>query len=250
MIRSLILSYYLLNLFYLPPRVFGCICFVHILTPGQDKLSAKATKCVFLGYSRLQRGYRCYSPDTKHYFISVDVTFFEDSSFFSSVVRPSASNVLSIPFALPSPDFPSPPPDVMPRPLQVYTRRPRPPTRPRVDSSLMPQSSPAPVPQPSDDLPIAIRKGTRFTSNPHPVYNFLSFHCLSLPYFAFVSTLSSVSTPKSTSEALSHLGWKQAMAKEMDALYSNDTWELVALPLGKSPVGCRWVYTVKVGLDG
>ena len=41
------------SLFCLPPCVFGCVCFVHILTPGQDKLSAKATKCVFLGYSRL-----------------------------------------------------------------------------------------------------------------------------------------------------------------------------------------------------
>ena len=40
------------------------------------------------------------------------------------------------------------------------------------------------------------------------------------------------------------------MAEEMDALYSNDTWELVALPPGKSPVGCRWVYAVKVGPDG
>ena len=39
------------------------------------------------------------------------------------------------------------------------------------------------------------------------------------------------------------------MAEEMDALYSNVTWELVVLPLGKSPVGCRWVYTVKVGSD-
>ena len=112
------------------------------------------------------------------------------------------------------------------------------------------QSSPAPVPQPSDDLPIAIRKGTRSTSNPHPVYNFFSFHCLSLSYFAFVSTLSSVSTPKSISEALSHPSWKQAMIEEMDALYTNDTWELVALPLGKSSVGCRWVYTVKVGPNG
>ena len=36
----------------------------------------------------------------------------------------------------------------------------------------------------------------------------------------------------------------------MDALYSNDTWELVALPPSKSPIGCRWVYTVKVGPDG
>ena len=103
----------------------------------------------------------------------------------------------------------------------------------------MSQSSPAPDPQPSNDLPIVIRKGTRSTSNPHPVYNYLSFHHLSLPYFAFVSTLSSASTPKSTSEALSHSGWKQAMAEEMDALYSNGTWELVALHPDKSPVGCR-----------
>ena len=40
-------------LFCLPTRVFGYICFIHILTLGQDKLSAKATKCVFLGYSQL-----------------------------------------------------------------------------------------------------------------------------------------------------------------------------------------------------
>ena len=122
---------------YLPPRVFGCVCFIHILTLGQDKLSAKATKCVFLGYSRLQRGYRCYSPDTNRYFIFADVTFFKDSSFFSSAVRPSAPDVLSIPLVLPSLNFPSPPPDVVTRPLQVYTRCPCPPTRPRVDSSLM-----------------------------------------------------------------------------------------------------------------
>ena len=100
----------------------------------------------------------------------------------------------------------------------------------------MSQSSLAPVSQPSDDLPISIRKGTRTTSNPHPVYNFMSFHCLSLPYFYFVSTLSSVSTLKSISEVFSHLGWKQAMAEEMDALFSNDTWELVALLPSKSPI--------------
>ena len=195
-------------LFCLPHRVFGCACFVHILTHVQDKLSAKATKCVFLGYSHLQRGYRCYSPDINRYFISVDVTFFEDSSFFSFAARPPVSDVLSISLVLPSLDFPSPPIDAMTQPLQVYTSHPRPPTGPLVESSSMPPSSPAPVPQPSDDLTIVIQKGTRSTSNPHLVYNFLSFHHLSLPYFTFVSTLSSVSTPKSTSEALSHPSWK------------------------------------------
>ena len=188
------------------PRAFCCVCFVHILTPRQNKLSVKATKCVFLGYSHLQRGYRCYSLDINRYFISVDVTFFEGSSFFSSAARPPVYDVSFIPLVLPSPNFPSSPTNVVTRPLQVYTRRPRPPTGLLADSSSMSPSSPAPVPQPPDDLPIAIRKGTRSTCNPHPVYNFLRFHRLSLPYFAFVSTLSSISTPKSTSEALSHPG--------------------------------------------
>ena len=40
------------------------------------------------------------------------------------------------------------------------------------------------------------------------------------------------------------------MAEEIDVLYSNGTWGLVALPSGKSPVGSCWVYTVKVRLDG
>ncbi|RVX21545.1 Retrovirus-related Pol polyprotein from transposon TNT 1-94 [Vitis vinifera] len=40
------------------------------------------------------------------------------------------------------------------------------------------------------------------------------------------------------------------MVNEMAALHSNGTWDLVSLPPGKSTIGCRWVYTVKVGLDG
>ena len=40
------------------------------------------------------------------------------------------------------------------------------------------------------------------------------------------------------------------MVEEMDALSSNGTWEFVILPSSKSAVGCRWVYTVKVGPDG
>jgi len=41
-------------LYHVSPRVFGCTCFVHNVSPGFDKLSAKDIKCVFLGYSHLQ----------------------------------------------------------------------------------------------------------------------------------------------------------------------------------------------------
>ena len=40
------------------------------------------------------------------------------------------------------------------------------------------------------------------------------------------------------------------MLEEMAALDASSTWELVPLPTSKTTVGCRWVYTAKVGLDG
>ena len=95
------------------------------------------------------------------------------------------------------------------------------------------------------DLPISVWKGIRSSRNPHPIYNFMTYHRLYSPYSAFISTLFSVSLPKTMHEALSHLGWKQAMV----AMHSTGTWDLVTLP-GKSPVGCRWVYTVKIGPNG
>ena len=48
------------------------------------KLDPKALKCVFLGYSRLQKGYRCFSPDLNKYVVSTDVVFSKDTPFYSS----------------------------------------------------------------------------------------------------------------------------------------------------------------------
>ncbi|MCO5603072.1 hypothetical protein L7F22_057216 [Adiantum nelumboides] len=51
-------------------------------------------------------------------------------------------------------------------------------------------------------------------------------------------------------EAVENDKWQEAMNEEMDALYGNETWELVPLPKGKKPIGCRWVYKVKHDSDG
>ena len=50
---------------YLLPRVFGCTAYVHDTTPTLTKQDAKALKCVFVCYSSLQKGYRCYHPPTR-----------------------------------------------------------------------------------------------------------------------------------------------------------------------------------------
>ena len=139
------------------------------------------------------------------------------------------------------------------RPLQVYHHHHHVAILPSlaevpVDSLPIPSASPVPALPHSANLPIALRKGNRSTCNPHLIYNFLSHHRLSSPYSAFVSAISSVSLPKSTPEALSHPGWRQAMVDEMTALHSNGTWDLVVLPSGKSTVGCRWVTQLRLAL--
>jgi len=40
------------------------------------------------------------------------------------------------------------------------------------------------------------------------------------------------------------------MDLEMDSMYSNQVWELVDLPEGVKPIGCKWIYKRKRGADG
>ena len=64
------------------PRVFGCIAFVHVYSQHRDKLHPRAIKCVFLGYSSTQKGYKCHNPSTRKCYIFADVTFIENKPFF------------------------------------------------------------------------------------------------------------------------------------------------------------------------
>ena len=73
---------------------------------------------------------------------------------------------------------------------------------------------------------------------------------MSLQSCSFIASLDSISLPNKVSEALAHPGWRSAMIEEMDALTDNGTWDLVCLPTGKKAIGCRWVFIVKVNLDG
>ena len=40
------------------------------------------------------------------------------------------------------------------------------------------------------------------------------------------------------------------MDKEIQALLENGTWDIVSLPSGKKPIGCKWVYKAKHRADG
>nr|KYP41064.1 Retrovirus-related Pol polyprotein from transposon TNT 1-94 [Cajanus cajan] len=283
----------------LQPRIFGCVSFVHVHSNERGKLDPRAVKCVFLGYSTTQKGYKCFHPISKRFYVSRDVTFNEQESYFKqphlqgenvreedeTLMFPNmtfgpeiGTNGIAVPEIegrtepAPEPAPPAPNGGKFGKNL-VYSRR----EKAILESGNVQESNPPSLHEvtPSNpinsndsnefvsenleaqvdqtlDLPIALRKGTRTcTQQPlYPLSNFLSFEKFSPTHKTFLTNLNSTQTPSSVSEALSDSKWKHAMDVEMEALNKNRTWELVTLPPGKKPVGCKWVYAVKYRANG
>ncbi|RVW33894.1 Retrovirus-related Pol polyprotein from transposon RE1 [Vitis vinifera] len=71
-------------------------------------------------------------------------------------------------------------------------------------------------------LPIALRKGVRRCTD-HPIGNYVTYEGLSPSYRAFATSLDDT---------------------------QNGTWTITDLPVGKRPVGCKWIFTIKYKADG
>ncbi|CAJ2666495.1 unnamed protein product [Trifolium pratense] len=319
------------------PRIFGCKSFVHIHSDGRGKLDPRALKCVFIGYSSTQKGYKCYHPPSHKFFVSRDVTFHEHESYFiqthlqgestskedESLILPDLNfgpeveaetrgdnveteidlenietKVDNVETEIDSEKDENVGVDVRYGKNLVYTRKKTIPESTHIhesdptlhevtfldpsnssdsisefshtqepessstiqrepESILIKHKNPksreiTPVDSKDLHLPIAHRKNTRTCTNKplYPLSNYLCFEQLSTTHKAFLTSLNTTTIPTSLSEALSDRKWKQAMDLEMEALDKNNTWELVSLPNGKKPVGCKWVYTVKYKADG
>ena len=205
------------------------------------KLDPKSLKCIFLSYSRIQKGYRCYCPSLRKYLVSTDVIFLENTSFSQDPIHISqeeCNDLLVYILASLAPAFV--PPLTKPPITQVYARRQNPPVL------SPPPTASTSNPVLSDDLPIDLHKGKHQCT--HPISSFCSYNHLSSHSCSFIASLDSISLSNKVSEVLTHPGWHSAMTENMDALTDNGPWNLVRLPAGKKAISCQWVFTMKVNL--
>jgi len=80
-------------------RVFGCACWPNLRPYNTRKLSFRSTKCAFLGYSSMHKGFKCLDISSGRLYISRDVIF--DENIFPFVdLHPNAGAQLRKDFIL------------------------------------------------------------------------------------------------------------------------------------------------------
>lgn len=83
-----------------------------------------------------------------------------------------------------------------------------------------------------------------------PIFPFIVLSSLSQQYISFLFNITTLHEPTTYKEASQLPEWVQAMESELAALEENKTWELVALPPEKKPIGNKRVYKLKLKPNG
>lgn len=195
--------------------------YVHIPKDERRKLDSKACKCIFLGYSKNQKGYRLYDQSRQKIIHSRDVTFNEASRGIEQKRQRNPSQ--ETPRVVIE--------DTLHQNEDNDTQGDRERQENETEETQENEDSPA---------PIIVRRSLRETRRPDY-------------YGVWVHNVGTDSEPTSVTEALSSSEkeeWKTAMNSEIESIKENNVWELVELPEGKRIVGSKWVFKRKIGANG
>lgn len=80
--------------------------------------------------------------------------------------------------------------------------------------------------------------------------NYISYSLLSVPFCAFINTITKDFILQTYSEAKGHKVWIDSMGVEIGAMTRTATWSITTLPPDKKAIGCKWVNTIKYNADG
>ncbi|KAL0380888.1 UNVERIFIED_CONTAM: Retrovirus-related Pol polyprotein from transposon TNT 1-94 [Sesamum angustifolium] len=208
-------------------RTFGCLAFATNVLPQKSKFTKRAYRCVFVGYAFGQKGYKLYDLDDKVLFVSRDVVFHE--GIFPYKNTPDSSNEFPFPVAVRDEDSTSNQTTYVP----IHDSAP-------INSVDSPHHSSLhnfnPLPEDNSSVPV-LRRSSRQGTKPCWMNDFVcsSSHDVD-------------GSPKVDSITPSHYAVMTVISTLQEQ--ANRTWEITPLPPDKTPIGCRWVFKLKLKADG
>jgi len=213
-----------------------------------------------LGYPYGQKAYKLLDLTINKIFVSRDVLFYEQVFPFQNVKHQSKTPLSIVTHFVPDTAiFQDPVYNFFPTSSETSYILSNDPlssaSSPAATEELHTTPSPTPFVQqpPSSSMPVVLaapfqqpvqlRRSARIHQPPKHFQDFFCgiIHSLHLPaeQHALVTALSHIQEPTTYEQASKHPGWIQAMNKEIEALNSNNTWELVDLPLGKKAISSK-----------
>ena len=269
-------------------RVFGCVCF--ILRPGElrDKLEAKSTRGMFLGYSTTQKGYKCYDFSKNRTVVSREVKFIENQGYYEKKDWESLKDLASSPndraaslrYLLShlgnnhetsntreATENTPPEPESLDKEQhldqeeEVGTGE----TVLETQEHGSEREEEATQAEEQEEAP-PLRRSTRQKFGPehwkqtrvyfnnqavaHPIQAVCSLDLLPITHQAFLGKIEAQWIPQSYEEAKDNKQWLEAVKDEVGAMERNHTWDEVDLPKGKKAVSSKWVFTIKYLSNG
>jgi hypothetical protein len=245
-------------------RVFGCICHAKVAVPHLKKLDDRSKQLVYFGVEEGSKAHRLYDPENNKIVVSRDVVFEEKKMWnwglslgtniteefvvegdfepegivnVDNVVADQAGetdasveNSVNVP-------------DELQMPVGMYDQG----DTEMVNAGMLtPHHSMSH--SDSSTPPSVNESGAMRFRNLDEIYDETTE--VELMDSDVEALLAEADEPSCYGEAAGHQEWMEAMDKEMQSIEKNRTWELVKLPVGKKPIGLKWVFKLKKNSEG
>ncbi|GJU01099.1 ribonuclease H-like domain-containing protein [Tanacetum coccineum] len=206
-------------------------------------------KYVLIGYSTNKKAYKLLSLDSRNVFYSRDVKLYENIFPFKrktcdSTDMENTSEVEHLQFfngqLLQSPNDDGKDSSVEDGSLPHY------------DSSNSTQVQ-TPILRRSDrqsKLPVRLNDYVLNSNVKYGTEKYVNYSKLNSVNLCFATTLNNSVEPSCLFEAMSHPNWVESMDNEIKALNRNNTLTISDLPIGRKPIGSKWIWKIKYKASG
>ena len=192
-------------------QTFGTVCYAYV--QNKTKLDPRAEKGIFVGYDRSSPAFLVYYPDQNNVKKIRCVKFTEKFHNFDE-------NVSLLPDSVEATEPEMPKPENGQESIRRYPTRDR--AKPKYLDDFVT----------GEELDNAVDDAANCTVD-------FCYRVSNVPE----SYQDAISSPESSKS-------RDAMNEEIDALWDNETFELTPLPEGRTSVGGKWVYAIKLDPNG